>query len=78
MQVKIEELAEKFQEFYLELEGEVRVEIEKEKGEASEEEYESRAKEVVELVEGTLSTLFYDRCVSSVQDLVFRSCADID
>lgn len=56
-----EELAEKFQEFYLELEGEVRVEIEKEKGEASEEECESRAKEVVELVEGTLSTLFYDR-----------------
>ncbi|KAG1767533.1 hypothetical protein EDD22DRAFT_875284 [Suillus occidentalis] len=56
-----EELAEKFQEFYLELEGEVRVEIEKEKGEASEEEHESRAKEVVELVEGTLSTLFYDR-----------------
>ncbi|KAG2753582.1 hypothetical protein P692DRAFT_20870818 [Suillus brevipes Sb2] len=61
MQVKIEELAEKFQEFYLELEGDVRVEIEKEKGEASEEEHGFRAKEVVELVEGTLSTLFYDR-----------------
>ncbi|KAG2113693.1 hypothetical protein DEU56DRAFT_905411 [Suillus clintonianus] len=56
-----EELAEKFQEFYLELEREIRIEIEKEKGEASEEEQESRVKEVVEVVEGTLSTLFYDR-----------------
>lgn len=56
-----EELAEKFQEFYLELEGEVRIEIEKEKGEASEEEQESRVKELVEVVEATLSTLFYDR-----------------
>ncbi|KAG1730216.1 hypothetical protein EDB19DRAFT_2011974 [Suillus lakei] len=54
-------LAGRFQEFYLELEGEVRIEIEKEKGEASEEEQESRVKEVVEVVEGTLSTLFYDR-----------------
>ncbi|KAG1730214.1 hypothetical protein EDB19DRAFT_1741313 [Suillus lakei] len=56
-----EELAGRFQEFYLELEGEVQIEIEKENGEASEEEQESRVKEVVELVEGTLSTLFYDR-----------------
>ncbi|KAG2052918.1 hypothetical protein BDR06DRAFT_989903 [Suillus hirtellus] len=56
-----EELAEKFQEFYLELEGGVRTEIEKEKGEASEEEKESRVKELVEVVEGALSTLFYDR-----------------
>ncbi|KAG1806017.1 hypothetical protein EV424DRAFT_1428717 [Suillus variegatus] len=56
-----EELAEKFQEFYLELEGEVRTEIEKEKGEAPEEEKESRVKELVEVVEGALSTLFYDR-----------------
>jgi hypothetical protein len=77
MQVKIEELAEKFQEFYLELEGDVRVEIEKEKGEASEEEHGFRAKEVVELVEGTLSTLFYDRCVNIVEELVFCSSADI-
>lgn len=56
-----EELAEKFQEFYLELEGDVRIEIEKEKGEASEGEQESRVKELVEVVEGALSTLFYDR-----------------
>ncbi|KAG1865739.1 hypothetical protein C8R48DRAFT_184013 [Suillus tomentosus] len=56
-----EELAEKFQEFYLELEGEARTEIEKEKGEAPEEEKESRVKELVEVVEGALSTLFYDR-----------------
>jgi hypothetical protein len=54
-------LAEKFQEFYLELEREVRIEVEKEKGEVSEEEQESRVKELVEVVEGTLSTLFYDR-----------------
>ncbi|KAG1817291.1 uncharacterized protein BJ212DRAFT_1480525 [Suillus subaureus] len=56
-----EELSKKFQEFYLELEGEVRIEIEKEKGEASGEEQESRVKDLVEVVEGTLSTLFYDR-----------------
>ncbi|KAG1722836.1 uncharacterized protein EDB91DRAFT_1174108 [Suillus paluster] len=55
-----EELSEKFQDFYVELEREVRVEMEKEKG-ASEAEQESRVKEVVEVVEGTLSTLFYDR-----------------
>lgn len=58
---RAEELAEKFQEFYLELEREVRIEVEKEKGEVSEEEQESRVKELVEVVEGTLSTLFYDR-----------------
>ncbi|KAG0701109.1 hypothetical protein DFH29DRAFT_580744 [Suillus ampliporus] len=56
-----EELAEKFQDFYVELEREARIEIEKEKGETSEEEQESRVKEVIEAVEGTLSTLFYDR-----------------
>lgn len=56
-----EELAEKFQEFYLELEGDARIEIEKDKGEASEGEQESRIKELVEVVEGALSTLFYDR-----------------
>ncbi|KAG2136104.1 uncharacterized protein EDB93DRAFT_1254091 [Suillus bovinus] len=56
-----DELTEKFQEFYVELEGEVRTEIEKEKGETSEEEQESRVKEIVEVVEGTLTTLFYDR-----------------
>ncbi|KAG1841241.1 hypothetical protein DFJ58DRAFT_77051 [Suillus subalutaceus] len=56
-----EDLSKTFQEFYLELEGEVRIEIEKEKGEASEDEQESRVKELVEVVEGTLSTLFYDR-----------------
>ncbi|KAG2343770.1 hypothetical protein BDR05DRAFT_999692 [Suillus weaverae] len=47
-------LVQKFQEFYLELEGEVRIEIEKETGEASEEEQESMFKELVEVVEVTM------------------------
>jgi len=57
------ELAEKFQEFYIELVGHVQIELEKQNGEILEEERESKVKDVVEAVEKTICTMFYDRCV---------------
>jgi len=68
-----EELAEKFQGFYTELASHVRIEIEKQNDEALEEEIEANVKNVMEAVERTLCTLFYDRCVNSMHERVFPS-----
>jgi hypothetical protein len=61
-----EEMSEKFQEFYVELASHTRTEFEEQHGEALEEEKVTKVNEVIQAVESTLCTLFYDRCVDSM------------
>jgi hypothetical protein len=66
-----EEMSEKFQEFYVELANHTRTEFEEQHGEALEEEKETKVNEVIQAVESTLCTLFYDRCVDSMHKRIF-------